>query len=84
MAAIKFSDQEKAAITPKIQRYFHAELDQDIGRFEAEFLLDFFAGEIGGFFYNRGLADARAAVAAQLENIDDSLYALEQPTDLVR
>ena len=54
MAEIKFSDEEKKAIGLKVQRYVEEELDLEIGQFDAEFLLDFFAREIGEYFYNRG------------------------------
>ncbi|MDR2212441.1 MAG: DUF2164 domain-containing protein, partial [Pseudomonadales bacterium] len=47
MTAIKFTKDEKALIVRKIQLYFTEELKQEIGRFDAEFLLDFFADEIG-------------------------------------
>ncbi len=60
MPDIRFSKEEKEVITRKIQLYFKEELDQTIGNFDAEFLLDFFAEEIGPFFYNRGLYDAQA------------------------
>lgn len=50
MPDIQFSAAEKAVIVGKIKRYFADELKQEIGRFDAEFLLDFFAGEIGAHF----------------------------------
>lgn len=84
MATIKFSSEQKAQVVAKIQKYFHDQLDQQIGAFDAEFLLDFFAEEVGGHFYNQGLADARAAIAAQMENIEDALYALERPLQFAR
>jgi uncharacterized protein (DUF2164 family) len=80
MADIKFSKEEIDVICQKIQGYFEAELRQDIGRFDAEFLLDFFAQQVGPYFYNRGLRDARAVLAAQLDDIGDAIYALEQST----
>ena len=43
MSEIKFSTEETESIVRKIQLYFREELDQEIGRFDAEFLLDFFA-----------------------------------------
>ena len=52
MSAIEFSKDEKAVIVGKIQRYFSAELNQDIGQFDAEFLLDFFSEDIGSYYYN--------------------------------
>ena len=63
---IEFSKEEKEIVVRKIQLYFKEELDQEIGSFDAEFLLDFLAGEFGGFFYNRGLADAEVAISAKL------------------
>ncbi|WP_115046097.1 DUF2164 domain-containing protein [Xanthomonas arboricola] len=81
MTDIKFTDGERAAITRKIQLYFSEELKQQIGRFDAEFLLDFFAGEVGAYFCNRGLYDAQAIVARQLEDLGESIYQLERPTD---
>ncbi|MDL5364029.1 DUF2164 domain-containing protein [Xanthomonas sp. NCPPB 2654] len=73
--------EEKAQIAEQLQRYLRDELQQEIGAFEAEFLLDFVAERIGAHFYNRGLQDARTALAAQLDALDDALYQLEQPTE---
>ena len=84
MADIEFSAGEKAVIVRKIQLYFREELDQQIGAFDAEFLLDFFAKEVGAYFYNRGVYDAQAVLAAQLEAVGDSIYQLEKPTGFAR
>ncbi len=81
MEAIEFTTEEKAAIVVKIKEYFETELDQDIGQFEAEFLLGFFADEIGPYFYNKGLFDARVVLQTNLANIDEGLYAIEKPTE---
>ncbi|MBB3804780.1 DUF2164 domain-containing protein [Xanthomonas cannabis] len=81
MTDIKFTDAERAAITRKIQLYFTEELRQEIGRFDAEFLLDFFAGEVGAYFYNRGVHDAQAIIAGKLEDLGEAVYQLERPTD---
>ncbi|NND66654.1 MAG: DUF2164 family protein, partial [Halioglobus sp.] len=43
MAEIKFSPEERDAICRKVQLYFQEELEQEIGQFDAGFLLDFFA-----------------------------------------
>ncbi|QBG35716.1 DUF2164 domain-containing protein [Litorilituus sediminis] len=83
MTKIEFSTQEKEQLVTKIQDYFVDELDQDIGQFDAEFLLDFFAKEVGGYFYNRGLFDAQEIVRNKLDNvsedINDALYQIEKP-----
>ena len=84
MPTIDFSKDEKAILVRKIQLYFSEELKQQIGQFDAEFLLDFFSQELGAYYYNRGLYDAQAALAATLEDVQDAIYQLEQHTDLKR
>ena len=78
---IEFSPEQKAAIVDKIKEYFDAELDQDIGQFDAEFLLEFFIKEIGPYFYNQGIFDARGVFQSRLENIDEELIAIEKTLD---
>lgn len=84
MSEIEFTREEREAICRKIQRYFQEELDQEIGQFDAGFLLDFFAEEIGPYFYNRGLYDAQAILQSRLENIGEAIYEIEKPTQFLR
>lgn len=78
---IKFTKEEKERLTRKIQLYFNDELDQEIGQFPAQFLLDFFSEEIGPYYYNRGLMDAQEAVEARSS---EAIYELEQPINGVQ
>ena len=82
MAIVEFSQDEKDEIVSQIKTYFRDELDQEIGQFQAEFLLDFFSQKIGGAFYNVGLRDARAVFESKLQDIDDALYEIEKPISL--
>ncbi len=84
MADIKFSKNEKDILIDKIQTYFQDELDRDLGQFEADFLLDFFAKEMGSFFYNQGLRDAQSVLEERLETINDAIYEIEKPTPFIR
>jgi len=84
MAEIKFSAEERDALCQRIQRYFQEEMEQEVGQFDAGFLLDFFAEEIGAWFYNRGLYDAQAILESRLENIGEAIYELEKPTEFSR
>lgn len=84
MTDIQFSEDEKAVLVRKIQLYFSEELKQSLGRFDAEFLLDFFTGEVGAYFYNRGLYDAQAILAARVDDLQDAIYQLERPTEFRR
>jgi uncharacterized protein (DUF2164 family) len=84
VAIIEFSKDEKDIIIDKVQRYFTDELHQDIGKFDAEFLIDFFGEEVGAYFYNRGLSDARAVLEDKMESITEAFYEIEKPTSFVR
>ena len=79
MGKIEFSKKEKEIMIQKVKMYFREELTQEIGNFDAEFLIDFFAEEIGGFFYNRGLYDAETLISEKVLEISDLLLQLEKP-----
>jgi len=81
MSEISFTAEEKAHIVRKIRLYFDQELKQDIGRFDAEFLLDFMAEEIGVYFYNRGLYDAQAILSKRLDDLSETILELEKTTE---
>ena len=79
MKAIELSKDQKERTVEKIKSYFEEELQQDIGGFEAEFLLDFFAKEIGPTLYNRGLFDAQQALNEKMEELGYTIQELEKP-----
>ena len=81
MSGIKFSKEEEEILTRKIQLYFTEELNQEIGQFDAQFLLDFFSEEIGPYFYNRGLYDSQTILESKMEDISDAIYQLEKITE---
>jgi len=78
---IKFEKVEKDRIVKKIQLYFQEELEQKIGAFDAEFLLDFFSDEIGVYFYNRGIYDAQTLLEMRIDDLRDAILELEKATD---
>ena len=84
MSKIEFSKNEKELLIQKIQHYFNDELDQKIGQFDAEFLMDFFSEEIGVYYYNRGLYDAQTILESNLESITEAIYEIEKPTEFIR
>lgn len=77
--SIDINEADKAALSRKIQGYFADELDQEIGMFEAQFLLDFLEKELGAIYYNQGLYDAQAILMKRLDNVTDAILALEKP-----
>ena len=84
MATGKFPAEAKEILLRKLRTYFEDELDQELGRFDAEFLLEFFEKELGAFYYNQGVTDARAMLSKKLEDLDEAIYLLEKPTELTR
>ncbi len=84
MSEIEFSNEEKDILARKLQQYCGAELDQELGRFDAQFLLEFIGKEIGPSFYNRGLYDARAISRKRMESITEAIYDIEKPTEFDR
>jgi uncharacterized protein (DUF2164 family) len=84
MSNIEFTKEEKDVIVKKIKLYFNDELNQEIGQFDAQFLLDFFSEEIGAYFYNRGLYDAQAILERSIEDVSEAIYSLEKITNFRR
>ncbi len=78
MAEIKLDDAIKQEVIAKLQEYFEVELRQEIGSFDAEFLLNFFSEKIGGYYYNQGLADALQGFEAKMEDVSELIYQLEK------
>lgn len=79
MKDIVFSTDQKDSIVARVKAYVNEELQQDIGSFEAEFLVDFFTRELGAYYYNRGLQDAQQVFTEKAEDISYLLQELEQP-----
>jgi len=84
METIKFSKEEKEDIVRNIQLYLTQELSQELGKFDAEFLLDFFSEELGAYYYNRGLYDAQAILEKRIVSVTEAIYEIEKPTRFKR
>ncbi len=84
MTDIEFTQEEKKILVSKIQSYFHSELSEEIGQFDAEFLLEFFNKEIGNYHYNKGLQDARSLIEENGQNILQSFYEMEKITEFIK
>jgi uncharacterized protein (DUF2164 family) len=75
---IKFEKPQQELLTQKLQQYFARELNSDLGGFDAQFLLDFIAQEIGVYFYNQGLLDAQTVLSKKIDDIQDAIGQLEK------
>ena len=77
---IKLDDPVKVEVVAKLQKYFEDKLQQGIGSFDAEFLLDFLSKELSGYYYNQGLADDLKNFEIKMEDVGESIYLLEKET----
>jgi len=84
MPDIVFTSEEKAILVHKIQNYFTNELSEEIGQFDAEFLLEFFNKEIGAYHYNKGLQDARICIEGNSQNLLQTFYEMEKVTEFIK
>lgn len=82
MNNIELSREQTDHLVSKIKDYFDQELGQDIGGFEAEFLIQFLAREVGPYFYNKGLTDARQLLHEKIEDLGYLLQEMEKPEGL--
>jgi uncharacterized protein (DUF2164 family) len=80
MPLITLEKADKEAAIARIREYAERELDKELSPFEAGFLLNFFAEEIGPYFYNKGLLDAQAILNKRMEEISGAIDSLTKPT----
>ncbi len=71
--------EQQRQLIQRIQAYFLEERDEEIGIIAAERWLEFAAEEIGVYYYNRAIADARRLVQRQMEGLETELFILERP-----
>jgi uncharacterized protein (DUF2164 family) len=78
MSEIELDEASKQQLIDKLKRYAEEELGIELGGFDARFLLDFFAEQIGCYYYNQGLADALQAMTAKLDECSELVFELEK------
>jgi uncharacterized protein (DUF2164 family) len=73
---IKLSKENTDKIVSEIQEYFTENLDQEIGNFDAMFLLEFFSDKIGNYFYNQALSDVSTLISKQSDETQERIEEL--------
>lgn len=81
MGEVSFSREQTQRMAGKLQNYLRRELDVEIGDFDAEFLLEFIANELGGYYYNQGMTDALTVIEEKMESVTDALTWLQKLVD---
>ena len=65
----RISDEKRQQAIDDLVYFFESERSEKIGLIAAEQLLDFFLENIGPDVYNRGLFDAKTAIAKRMEDL---------------
>ncbi|HBF32285.1 DUF2164 domain-containing protein [Rhizobium sp.] len=73
-----FSKEDLALMVVRISRHMLAEHDLELGRFEAESLIEFMTETVGVQCYNRGLHDAQTLLTETIERFNDGVFQLER------
>ncbi|MTH53793.1 DUF2164 family protein [Bacillus mangrovi] len=76
---IKLKKEAKAEMISKLQDYLYKEWDEEIGDLAAEIFLEYIGKELGPYFYNQGVEDARALLSEKLLDLEEEYYSLEKP-----
>jgi uncharacterized protein (DUF2164 family) len=76
---IRLTDERRARMLRGIRRFFDEKLDQQLGEFAAERILEFFVKELGPPVYNQAIQDARAFLQGKLDDLDVEYYEPEEP-----
>jgi uncharacterized protein (DUF2164 family) len=74
-----FSRETKDDLIQQIQAYFTSEMSQDLGNFEAEFLLDFFSENMGPHYYNQAIRDVQKHLSGYVDTLNERIDELERP-----
>ena len=59
-----------------IKRFMEDRFELELGSFEAEELLDFFAREFAPYFYNKAILDVQSYLKERFESIESDVWEL--------
>ncbi|KKE80392.1 MULTISPECIES: DUF2164 domain-containing protein [Bacillaceae] len=76
---IRLPKETKDQIKEELKEYVYYERSEEIGDLAAENMLDFILKEIGPYFYNQGVKDAKEMVNQKMVNLEEDMESLERP-----
>ncbi|WP_163103083.1 DUF2164 domain-containing protein [Peribacillus alkalitolerans] len=75
----KITREENEKMISDIQTFFLHERDEELSRFVAENILDFFKETIAPHYYNAGIRDSQKLVEDRMVGIEEDLHSLKRP-----
>jgi uncharacterized protein (DUF2164 family) len=79
MPIVRIATDDREFLRTRLTTYLQNELNVDLGRFEADFMLDMIVETFGPYFYNAGLRDAQAALLRRIDDVRSAIDELERP-----
>ncbi|MBN8237079.1 DUF2164 domain-containing protein [Halobacillus kuroshimensis] len=76
---VKLKKEQQEYMAERIKEWFELERGEVIGDLAADQWVHQMAEEMGPFFYNKGVEDARRMVEQKVMNVDEDLRSLERP-----
>ncbi|WP_226585404.1 DUF2164 domain-containing protein [Halobacillus litoralis] len=76
---MKLKKEERSYMVERVKELFELERGEVIGDLAAEQWVTSLAEEMGPFFYNKGVEDARMMVDQKVMNLEEDLRSLERP-----
>ena len=67
---IHLAEERQRALLDSLARFYREAFDEDLSRFRAERLLEFFLKTLAPPVYNQAIQDARAFMAEKLEDLE--------------
>ncbi|KGX90545.1 hypothetical protein N781_07055 [Pontibacillus halophilus JSM 076056 = DSM 19796] len=74
---VKLTMDEKNDIQSIIQRFFEQERGEELGIIGTEQFFAMIDEEIGRYYYNKGLVDAKRLIEEKMMGVDEDISALE-------
>ncbi len=75
--AMEIDDARREQLLIETQAFFLEQFDEELSRFRAEQLLDFFSGALGPQVYNQAIQDARKFMQQRLDDLDAEVHVPE-------
>ena len=71
---INLSEERRNALIRALTALYHSEFDEELSRYRAEQILDFFSKTLGPVVYNQAIQDARSFISEKLDDLDAEFF----------
>ncbi|TCT26858.1 uncharacterized protein (DUF2164 family) [Melghiribacillus thermohalophilus] len=76
--SFRMPEQQKQDCKTRIKEFFYRERGEEIGDLAADHIYQFVQEELGMYFYNRGVEDAKGMMEQKLISLEEDLESLKR------